>query len=104
MDRREKVVKALEWCPKNHGCDGCPYYIKGLDDDGYDSECVNELMRDALEVLAEYDDFCRFVTAEMLDEKNECGTCGAGEVFCRKLVKLGYMKLEDDVYSEVERG
>ena len=103
MADREKVIRALENCTDKIKCRDCPW--EPCEDFDYThSEYPDGLIKDALELLAEYDDFCRFVTAGMLDEKNECGTCGAGEVFCRKLVKLGYMKLEDDVYSEVEHG
>ena len=105
MDKLEKCVKGLKHCTNSmYDCfdmEGCPYKGEERTDTAV---CIDMLMKDTLELLGEYDYFCRFVATEMLDKMNDCGNCDSGEIFCRKLVKLGYMRLEDDVYSEVEHG
>lgn len=104
MDKREKVIKGLHSAWNYIDIQRRTYesIIRGQRVICFD-DTLNAI-DGALELLGEYDDFCRFVTAEMLDKMNDCGNCGSGEIYCRKLVKLGYMRLEDDVYSEVEHG
>lgn len=99
MADRANVVRGLKSCAHETigQCGECPYC-------SIDPHCDIAMMRDALELLGKYHDFCRFVTKEMFDKRNECGECGSAEIYLRKLLKLGYVRLEDDVYSEVEDG
>ena len=97
MDKHEKVIKGLE-CIRDWAqfAVNKRWLVAGA------SEKTVKYAEDALELLGEYDDFCRFVTKEMFDRLNDCGNCDSAEVYLRKLQKLGYVRLERDVYSEVE--
>lgn len=41
------LIKALHRCAKHGGCESCPYYNSGTDDEG----CINNIMEDAAEWL-----------------------------------------------------
>lgn len=47
MEKLDKVIAGLEHCQdKDCGCEGCPYFD--------DTDCENQVMKDAVELLKEY--------------------------------------------------
>lgn len=100
MADQKKTIKGLKCCAEAR-CEICPYEELCF---GEEIQTSSPMAKDAVQLLGEYHDFCRFVTKEMFDKWNECGECGNAEIYLRKLLKLGYVRLEDDVYSEVEDG
>jgi len=74
MDKREKVIKGLEWCMnEKHDCyreKGCPY-----ENEGEDIGCKYALHRDALELLKEQEP----IALKFHDDfacSGFCGNCG----------------------------
>jgi hypothetical protein len=47
VEKLNKVIAGLEHCrDKDRGCEGCPYFD--------DTDCENQVMKDAVELLKEY--------------------------------------------------
>lgn len=92
-----ELVKALRHCmAKEDGitiCEPCPYYCKGI-------ECENVLHTDAAAAIEELLSFAHYVADKvtMSDEDWEDYHEAFTEVACRKLVKLGVISVEDDMY------
>lgn len=64
-------------------------------------ECAKEHEQLALwlKELKELQKFAEFVTGEVLDDNFEDCSGAFAEIACRKLVKLGYVKLDGNVYK-----
>ena len=100
MPNRGKVIKGLEHCNKDgyarNICADCPYVDKNP------SECIGQLMSDALAMLKEQEtshDFLDWLACSVvLADDFETNPGFYREVICRKLVRLGMLELEGDRY------
>ena len=95
--KNDELVKALRHCmTKEDGitiCEPCPYYGEGI-------ECENVLHDDAADAIEALLSFAHYVADKvtMSDEDWEDYHEAFTEVACRKLVKLGVISVEDDMY------
>lgn len=64
-------------------------------------ECANEHLQLAewLTELKELREFTKFVRGEVLDNYFEESSGAFAEIACRKLIKLGYVELDENVYK-----
>ena len=74
MDKREKVIKGLEWCMnEKHDCyreKGCPY-----ENEGDDIGCKYALHRDAIALLKAQEPRVHARWRELKDGTEECTNC-----------------------------
>lgn len=89
----EKLVKALRCCATDD-CGSCPYDIP------YEFRCATKMGEDAAAAIEELLSFAHYVADKvtMSDEDWEDYHAAFTEVACRKLVKLGVISIEDDMY------
>ena len=68
-------------------------------------ECASEHEQLAfwLTELKELRNFAKFITNYVLDDDFEDSSGAFAEIACRKLVKLGYVKLDGDTYKENDK-
>ena len=91
----EQLVKALRCCGNPFGCNSnCQMYKRDA------SFCRHELINDAAAAIEELLSFAHYVANKvtMSDEDWEDYHEAFTEVACRKLVKLGVIFIEDDMY------
>lgn len=102
MTDYSELVKALRRCAEPgtiidecDTTDDCPYSF-----DGYCGDCMNNLVKDAAAAIEELLSFAQYVADKvtMSDEDWEDYHEAFTEVACRKLVKLGVISIEDDMY------
>ena len=62
--------------------------------------CEHEQLAEWLKELKNLKQFVNWVTGEVLDDDFEEGSGAFAEIACRKLVKLGYIKLDGDTYKK----
>lgn len=105
----EKVLKGLECClplTTQHGvgkCDICPYNRK-ISLEGGICECMHDLQTDVLVMLKAYDKFSRWLVRRVMDdaelpyEEQMENAFTNMEIICRKLVELGYLRIDGNFY------
>lgn len=104
MPDTAKLIHGLECCRDSMNdnplarCGECPY-----NDEGFSvQECRSVLCKDALEVLRKrmtaHGFFDWLACSVVLADDFETNPGFYREVICRKLVRLGMLKLEDDKY------
>ena len=93
----DELVKALRWCSVDEyvPCKGCP-----MDEETHGTGCFNIMHQRAAAAIEALLSFAHYVADKVTmsdedwEEYHECFT----EVACRKLVKLGVISIDDDMY------
>lgn len=97
MEDYTKLVEALRHCSHDGivKCNGCEY-----DGKEWPVGCMEAMMRDAAAAIEALLSFAHYVAEKvtMSDEDWEDYHEAFTEVACRKLVKLGVISIEDDMY------
>lgn len=97
----EKIVAALCCTGLSEKCDSCDYGYHLCQDSDCNDACDNErLDKDAAAAIEALLSFAHYVADKvtMSDEDWEDYHEAFTEVACRKLVKLGVISIEDDMY------
>ena len=101
MTDYDKLVKALRCKSLSKECDSCGYGYRLCPDSECNDAChVEQIYADAADAIEELLSFAHYVANKvtMSDEDWEDYHEAFAEVACRKLVKLGVISIEDDMY------